>query len=194
MYSLILKEKLLKSSKTDYISLLIAKILPLLLALQIASCNTELDGSKQKIDLIMEINPTSIVGENATINVIFNLAENSSNAILDQYQLKVTLSDSGNNVLYKRIGELESSTLNSVKKLSSLARQTTLSIEDEFLIIPLTLIPSSATNSVRISFELLNEHGRLLQVGNVTWTRTTNTISMPLIQENNELKNDEYIF
>jgi len=185
---LLIQKRLLKRLITNHRLLLIAKILIILLASQVTSCKLQAESASQNAGLMMEIKPINIVEKNKTIYVMLNLAENTTHVILNQYQLKITVSGNNNDiVLGNDIGEKKENLANTVKNLSFFIKKTRLSTEDEPLIIPFTLIPShTANNATNISFALLDEYEQLIKISNMTWPPSTESITIPLTSINKE--------
>ena len=172
MYLPILIRKKVKDFKRKCVLFSTSRLLLLFLTLFITSCNYKTNDSGPKAYLSMEVTPIKKVGKQTIIEATFSLTGDVHSITLNQYQLKITLSDSRSSLVWNRTKKLKENITNSIKKLTFFTEQNILNTEDESLIIPLTLVPNPTCDYINVTFELLDEHGNCIQRCNVNWSKS----------------------
>ncbi|ACE06309.1 hypothetical protein Aasi_0950 [Candidatus Amoebophilus asiaticus 5a2] len=171
MYLLALRRNL-KIFKGRYVLFSKTRFLILFFTLFIASCNFKINNYKSKGYLFMQIASAKMVGDQATIETIFSLTSSVDSIKLHQYQLKITLSDRDGILIWNGTKRVKENLTNSIKRLTFFTKQTALTIEDEALTIPFTLVPHRTCEHINITFELLDEHGNCIQRCDVNWSKS----------------------
>ncbi|MHB9147248.1 MAG: tetratricopeptide repeat protein, partial [Candidatus Amoebophilus sp.] len=98
--------------------------------------------------------------------------ENIQRVLIDKFQLKVTLTpreSRDTKLLYTNAAGKQRSIPSTASNLSFFTGVSELSLEDEILSIPFTLVPAAGMNTVNIKFELLDEEGERIQTCNANW-------------------------
>jgi TPR repeat protein len=163
MYLPILIKIAAKNFKRSYLLFSLFNLLLLSSTLFMASCKEEINSPESKPSLSMYISPIKRMEKQATIETIFSLNGNINSVTLHQYQLRVTLSDKESSLMWDRTKKVKENIANSIKSLTFFTKQSTLTIQDEALTIPFTLILSSACEQAHVFFELLDEYGNCIQ-------------------------------
>lgn len=185
MGSILIKEPL-QITRINNGWIFIEKTIPLILSLCIISCTNDLHSCNQGSYLTMKLSSQSIIGDQKTIEAIFSLGEDTQSVILDTYQLKITLTGQNNKLLYTNVAGEQERVSSVYKKLTSFTQKRELSIEDEPLVLPFTLVPALGIDDLKIIWELLDENGRSIQLCQANWTNSINQVTLPVILSSSE--------
>jgi TPR repeat protein len=155
-----------------YFKKILSRLIFFTLSLSIISCTTGgASVNKQELSLIMHVEPKNLVGDEKTIAVHFSLANNAERAMLNEYQLKATITPKGNNnskLLYSNFAG-NKRVPNTANNITLFTERSELGLEDEILIIPFNLVPATNADNLIVTFELLDDSGKSMQTKQVAW-------------------------
>ena len=160
------------TSAINYSKLILNSLVFYALGLNIIACSGGVITEKQEQPLLMQVDPGQLIEGQQTIEVRFSLNENIQRVLIDQFQLKVTLTpreSRDTKLLYTNAAGKQRSIPSTASNLSFFTEVSELSLEDEILSISFTLVPAAGINTVNIKFELLDEEGERIQTCNATW-------------------------
>jgi hypothetical protein len=135
----------------------------------------------------MKVNPSNLVGNQENIEAILSLADSTKRAILNTYQLKITLSDISSQLVYTTATGKQKIALSSHKNLSLFTYLRDLNLEDKILIIPFTLVPATGVNNISITFELLDKNDINIQNCHANWSNITKQVGLSLVLPNERI-------
>jgi len=171
---------LIKHFKTSYINAILSC---LILTSGIISCYCSPTKNTGEEELTMEVEPSSLVGDQKNIHVTFKLSEEAEIAHLEKYTLKANFTDTENGDLkisYYDTQKKQHTASTIDQKLSDFVANQQLTKQDPSCTLTFTLQIKPGITHVTIKFELLDETGKLVKDGIATWRNKGNDKTVDL--------------